>query len=51
MQFIAELYPIESEMRELSCEARQQIRDNQAKPLLEKYKTWLDSEKITLYRC
>ena len=38
---IAALYGIEQEARELDAEARQALRQTQAKPLLDDFKTWL----------
>ena len=41
LERIAALYGIEQEARELDAEARQALRQTQAQPLLEDFKTWL----------
>ena len=41
LERIAALYAIEQEARELDAEARQALRETQAKPLLEDFKVWL----------
>jgi hypothetical protein len=41
LERIAALYGIEQEARELKAEARQALRETQAKPLLDDFKTWL----------
>ena len=41
---IAKLYLIERSAKEMSPEERREIRQSQAKPLLEKIKNWLDSK-------
>ena len=42
LQFIAQLYHIESECHAVSITDRKQIREIQSKPRLEKFKHWLD---------
>ena len=41
LERIAALYGIEQDARELKAEARQALRETQAKPLLDDFKTWL----------
>ena len=42
MQFFKTLYAVEQDIKDLSVEARYQIRQEKAKPILKDFKAWLD---------
>jgi transposase len=42
--FIRQLYAVEAEARTLEAEARRALREEQARPILGRFKTWLDEQ-------
>ena len=46
--WIAALYKVESDAKELSVEGRKDLRAQETKPLLEKYRQWLDATRATV---
>ncbi len=45
--WIAALYNVEADARALNIDARQQLRTEQSRPLLEKFHTWLQATRAT----
>ena len=46
--WIAALYKVESDAKELTIEGRKDLRTQESKPLLEKYRQWLDATRATV---
>jgi transposase len=47
MGFVRELFGVEREGRELDAEGRRALREEKSKPVLERFKVWLDEAALT----
>jgi transposase len=45
LEFVRRLYAVEDEARDLAIDARRDLRQSQAKPILDEIKAWLDAER------
>lgn len=46
LSFIRKLYVVEKKAKALDAEARQQLRQQESKPILDEFKQWLDAQNV-----
>ncbi|MEX0395817.1 transposase, partial [Providencia rettgeri] len=46
LNFISKLYGLEKKAKGLDAKSRHQLRQEEAKPILDEFKQWLDSQNV-----